>query len=162
MDGYLEDAIKRFRELQDQCDRALAQAPADSWDERLDPGSNSLTTLMLHISGNMFSRWTDFLTTDGEKADRNRDAEFEDADLTRERLLERWRGGWDCLFKALAPLSDADLGRVVLIREQPHTVLQAINRQMTHYAFHAGQMVFLAKHLVGRGWKSQSIPRKGF
>jgi hypothetical protein len=162
MNGYLEDAIARFKETQDQCDRALAQATADRWAIRLDPGSNSLATLMLHMSGNMFSRWTDFLTTDGEKPDRNRDAEFEDTDLGRDRLLARWQGGWHCLYEALAPLTAGDLDRIVTIRGQPHTVVQAINRQLTHYAYHAGQMVFLAKHLAGRDWKSQSVPRKGF
>lgn len=165
MDGtrYLADAVKRFRELQDQCDRALAQTPPGLWATRLDPGSNSLVTLMLHLSGNMLSRWTEPFTTDGEKPDRNRDAEFEDApDLDREALLDRWRRGWSCLFQFLEGLREEDLERNVHIRAQPQSVVEAINRQLSHYAYHAGQLVFLAKHLTGEdAWRNQSVPRAG-
>jgi uncharacterized protein DUF1572 len=164
MDGnaYLADAIKRFREAQTQCDRAIAQVPFALWSRRLDPESNSIVTLMLHLSGNMISRWTDFLSSDGEKPDRHRDAEFEDPDtLSREALLERWAAGWACLFDALSGLTAADLDRTVTIRSQPHTVMEAINRQLTHYAHHTGQIVFLAKHLSGPGWKTLSVPRRG-
>jgi hypothetical protein len=160
--AYLADAIKRFREAQSQCDRAIEQVPFERWNHRLDPESNSLVTLMLHLSGNMVSRWTDFLTTDGEKPDRNRDAEFEDPEtLPREALLERWSAGWACLFDALSGLTEDDLGRTVTIRAQPHSVMEAINRQLAHYAVHTGQIVFLAKHLAGPGWKSLSVPRHG-
>lgn len=162
MDGsaYLADVVKRFRELREQADRAVAQVPYELWSRRLDPGSNSLETLMLHLSGNMLSRWTDFLTTDGEKPGRDRDAEFEDPEsLSREALLDRWSKGWSCLFDALSPLSDEDLGRVVTIRSRPHTVVEAIDRQLAHYAAHVGQLVFLAKHLAGPGWKTLSIAR---
>lgn len=164
MDGnaYLADVIRRFREARSQCDRAVVQVPFPLWSRRLDPASNSIVTLMLHLSGNMFSRWTDFLSSDGEKPDRNRDAEFEDPDsLSREALLDRWSGGWACLFDALSDLTEADLGRTVTIRSQPHTVMEAINRQLTHYAHHAGQIVFLAKHLAGPEWQTLSVPRHG-
>lgn len=164
MDGteFLASAIKRFREAKGQCDRALAQVPPERWSERLDPESNSLATLILHMAGNMISRWSDFLTADGEKADRNRDAEFEDPQgLTHEALLARWERGWATLFAAIEPLTDADLSRTVTIRSQPHTVVDAIHRQVAHYAHHAGQMVFLAKHLAGAHWRTLSVPRGG-
>jgi hypothetical protein len=115
---------------------------------------------MKHISGNMRSRWTNFLTTDGEKPDRDRDSEFEQSDAdTREAVLTRWESGWRLLFEALDPLTEDDLQKTVTIRGEPHTVLQAINRQLTHYASHVGQIVFLAKHLAGPRWQSLSIPR---
>jgi Protein of unknown function (DUF1572) len=159
---YLADVVKRFREAEAQCDRAIAQVPFEFWSHRLDPESNSIVTLMLHLSGNMLSRWTDFLSTDGEKADRNRDAEFEDPDsLSQQALVERWRRGWACLYDALSRLSESDLERTVTIRAQPHTVVEAINRQVAHYAHHAGQIVFLAKHLAGSRWQTLSIPRHG-
>jgi hypothetical protein len=162
MDGqmWLEDVTKRFREAKAQADDTLAQVPFERWSERLDPESNSLVTLVLHLSGNMLSRWSDFLDSDGEKAFRDRDAEFEDAPgLTREALLERWESGWACLFAALAGLGDADLGRTITIRNKPLTVASAINRQVAHYAQHIGQMSFLGKHLLGAAWRTQSIAR---
>jgi hypothetical protein len=159
---YLVDAIKRFREAKDQCDRSLAQIPFERWSLRLDPESNSLVTLMLHLSGNMLSRWSDFLASDGEKPTRNRDAEFEDpAAMSRETLLARWEQGWTSLFSAVEGLTEADLGRVITIRSMPLTVVEAINRQLAHYAHHAGQIVFLAKHLAGADWRTLSIPRGG-
>lgn len=164
MDGnaYLADVTKRFRELRDQCDRAIRQVPEEHWGTRLDPESNSLLTLILHLSGNMISRWTDFLTTDGEKPDRNRDAEFEDpAGPSREAVLARWERGWATLFGALSGLTGDDLARTVTIRGQAHTVLEAVNRQLAHYASHTGQIVFLAKHLAGPRWQTLSIPRHG-
>jgi hypothetical protein len=159
---YLKDVIKRFREAKGQCDKAMAQVPGERWSARLDPESNSLETLMLHLSGNMLSRWTDFLTSDGEKPNRDRDAEFEDPrNISQERLLERWEQGWACMFAAVEGLTEESLGMVVTIRGEPHTVVEAINRQVAHYAHHAGQIVFLAKHLAGPEWQTLSIPRKG-
>jgi hypothetical protein len=161
-DAWLADVTARFREAKAQADRSLAQAPFERWSHRLDAGSNSLATLILHVSGNQLSRWTDFLASDGEKPDRNRDAEFEDAPgATREELLERWEAGWACLFAALAGLRDADLERTVTIRTKPLTVAQAINRQLAHYSQHVGQMTFLAKHLAGPAWNTLSVPRGG-
>jgi hypothetical protein len=160
--AYLADVVQRLREAQTQCDRAIAQVPFELWSHRLDPESNSITTLMLHMSGNMLSRWTDFLTADGEKPERDRDSEFEDAaGLSQAALLERWRRGWTCLFDALAALGEGDLERTVRIRAQPLGVVEAINRQLAHYAAHAGQLVFLAKHLAGDRWRTLSIPRHG-
>jgi hypothetical protein len=159
---YLADARKRFRETKAQCDGALAQVPFECWGLRLDPAANSLVTLMLHLSGNMLSRWTGFLTSDGEKPDRARDGEFEDpGGLTQEALLSRWERGWACLFEAMDALTEADLDRMVTIRTRPLTVVEAVNRQLTHYGYHAGQVVFLAKHLAPAPWRTLSIPRHG-
>jgi hypothetical protein len=126
----------------------------------LDANTNSIAVIMRHVAGNLISRWTDFLTTDGEKPDRNRDTEFElEPRDTRETILARWDDGWNLLFAALAPLTEADLSREVPIRGEPHTVLQAVHRQLTHYAYHVGQIVFLARHFAGTRWKSLSIPK---
>ena len=159
MNGYLPDALREFKKYRKMADAAVAQVPEGNWFVRLDPETNSLAVLMKHMSGNMRSRWTDFLTTDGEKADRNRDGEFEEETDTPATIRERWEKGWGCLFEAIEGLSDADLSRTVTIRGEPHTVLQALQRQLTHYAYHVGQIVFLAKHLAGPEWRSLSIPR---
>ena len=160
--AYLADAIRRFREAQAQAEGALAQVPFERWHQRLDPESNSLATLVLHLSGNLRSRWSDFLQSDGEKPDRDRDAEFEDpATLTQQLLLEGWSQGWTCLFAALTGLAESDLERTITIRAQPHSVVEAINRQLAHYPYHVGQLVFLAKHLAGRDWQTLSVPRRG-
>src|SRR5947207_15714781 len=127
-----------------------------------DAESNSTAIIVKHMAGNMRSRWMDFLTTDGEKLDRNRDTEFEDGPKTREALMELWERGWKYLFDALEPLTDDDLTRTVTIRTEPHSVMQAINRQVAHYAHHVGQIVFLAKHLTAKTtgkWESLSVPR---
>src|SRR6185437_13734339 len=125
----------------------------------LDGESNSIAITVKHMAGNMRSRWTDFLTSDGEKPDRDRDSEFADPPKTRDELLQMWEGGWTRLFSALEPLSDADLAKTVLIRGEAHSVMQAINRQIAHYANHIGQIVLLAKHFAGDRWQSLTIPR---
>ena len=126
----------------------------------LDGEANSIAVIVKHMAGNMRSRWTDFLSSDGEKPDRNRDTEFEDAPATREAVLALWEEGWQCLFQALEPLSEPDLQRTVTIRGEAHSVMQAINRQMAHYSYHCGQIVLLAKHFGHADWKSRSVPRK--
>lgn len=157
---YLADALRQLHKLKGQADRALAQVPDDRLFTALDAESNSIALIMKHLSGNMRSRWTDFLTTDGEKPDRERDAEFElAAEDTRAALFERWEDGWRRCFAAIEPLAAADLSRTVTIRGEPHTVLEAINRQLVHYAQHVGQIVFLAKHFAGPWWQTLSIPR---
>ena len=157
---YLADALAELRKYKGFADKAVAQVSDGDWFRRLDPESNSVGIILKHISGNMRSRWTDFLTTDGEKPDRNRDTEFEEAEGdTRDSILARWETGWRLLFDAIEPLTDEDLQRTVTIRGEPHTVLQAISRQLTHYAAHIGQVVFLAKHLAGSRWQTLSIPR---
>jgi uncharacterized damage-inducible protein DinB len=157
---YLADVIRRFREMKTMADRALSQVPESLWLRRLDPGTNSIATLMRHMSGNMNSRWADFLTSDGEKPGRDRDREFEDpneADLAE--LRSAWEGGWACLFRAVESLRPEDLERTITIRSQPHTVLEAIQRQLAHYSYHVGQMVFLAKHFAGEEWNTLSVAR---
>jgi hypothetical protein len=157
---YLDEARSRLRMVKGLADRALAQAPEAKWSEALGPEENSIAIVMKHMSGNMRSRWTDFLTTDGEKPDRNRDGEFEPAAAdTPAALRARWEEGWALCFRALDGLGEQDLGRTVTIRNEPHTVLQAVNRQVSHYSYHVGQIVLLARHFAGPGWKSLSIPR---
>ena len=156
----LADAIGQFRKYYALAGGALAQVEDADFFRTIDPESNSIALIVKHLAGNMRSRWTDFLTTDGEKPDRNRDTEFErEARDTREAILERWEHGWNRLFAALAPLTEADLSRQVPIRGEPHTVQQAVHRQLTHYAYHVGQIVFLARHFAGTRWKSLSIPK---
>lgn len=159
---YLQEVAARLRTLKDQADRALAQVRDEDLAVALDSESNSLAALILHLGGNFRSRWTDFLTTDGEKPDRDRDSEFEpDASLSRADLLARWEDGWSRFFATLASLSEEDLTRTVTIRAEPHTVLQAISRSLVHAATHVGQIVFLAKHLAGPRWQTLSVPRGG-
>jgi hypothetical protein len=157
---YLEDALYQFRKLKELAEKAMAQVADEHFLSVLDDEANSISIIVKHMAGNLRSRWTDFLTSDGEKPDRHRDSEFvtETGD-TRAGFMQRWEAGWRCLFEALEPLKAADLSRTVFIRSEPHSVIQAINRQLTHYAYHVGQIVFLAKHFAGSKWKSLSIPR---
>jgi hypothetical protein len=160
--SYLKDAKDLFRYYKKLGERAMAQCPDEGLFHVIDQESNSIAVLVKHLSGNMRSRWTDFLTTDGEKPDRNRDTEFEQPPETRAGLLEMWERGWKCLFDALSPLKESDMTLKVAIRTEPHSVMQAMNRQLTHYASHVGQIVFLAKHFaaVTTGkWDSLSVPR---
>jgi hypothetical protein len=159
--SYLTDAIEVFRQYQRLGERAMAQCPDDAFARALDPQSNSVATIVKHLHGNMLSRWTDFLTTDGEKPTRDRDGEFESPPATREETMALWEAGWACLFQALSGLTDADLGRTVLIRGEAHSVMQAIHRQIAHYASHVGQIIFLCKHLGHEHWQAITIPRKG-
>ncbi|HYO12377.1 MAG TPA: DUF1572 family protein [Thermoanaerobaculia bacterium] len=159
---YLDDVKVQFRKLKDLAEGALAQVRDEDLFATLDPESNNLAILMQHMAGNLRSRWTDFLHSDGEKPDRDRDSEFVlAAGTTREELFERWEEGWRCLFQALSALSEEDLALTVLIRAEPHSVIKAINRQLTHYGYHVGQIVFLAKHLASDHWKTLSVPRGG-
>jgi len=157
--SYLEDTLALFRMYKSLGERAMGQVSDEQLQRALDGESNSMAVIVKHLAGNMRSRWTDFLTTDGEKADRHRDSEFETPPATRAALMELWEAGWGCLFTALKPLQDLDLGRTVYIRGEPHSVMQAINRQVAHYAMHIGQIVFLGKHLQSSRWVSLSIPR---
>lgn len=156
---YLSDALAVLRQYKKMAENAMAQVPDDCLAVMLDPESNSIATIVKHIAGNQRSRWTDFLTTDGEKPDRNRDGEFEAPAATRAELMAQWEMGWECVFAALEPLTEGDLGRTVYIRGEAHSVMQAIQRQLAHYASHIGQIVFLAKHFQSSQWQSLSIPR---
>jgi hypothetical protein len=158
-DSFLTDAIRVLRYYKHLGERAIAQAPDEALGIALDEESNSIAIIVKHLRGNMRSRWTDFLTADGEKPDRNRDTEFESPAATRDQLIAQWEAGWKFLFDALAALTDADLGRKVLIRNEPHSVMQAINRQVAHYSYHVGQIVFLAKHFAAAHWTTLTGPR---
>jgi hypothetical protein len=157
--SYLEDALELFRQSKKLAERGMEQVTEEQLFTPLDPETNSIAVIVKHLSGNIRSRWTDFLTSDGEKPDRNRDGEFVDPPPTREALLKAWEDGWGCLFEALELLSEADLVRTVTLRGEPHSVMQAINRQVAHYGFHVGQIVLLARHFAGARWKSLSVPR---
>lgn len=155
----LAAVLEEFQKIKALADKSLAQLSDDQLHATIDPDANSIAILMRHMAGNMRSRWINFLTSDGEKPDRMRDREFEDPGQTREQLLAEWEHGWQCLFDALGPLTDADLQRTVVIRGEPHSVYKAISRQVAHYAGHAYQILLLAKHLAGPNWKTLSIPR---
>ena len=160
--SYTKDALDLFRYYKRLAERAIEQCPDEELFSTLDAESNSIAIIVKHMAGNMRSRWTDFLTTDGEKPDRNRDTEFEEPPSNRAELIGMWERGWKSLFDALEPLTDADLTRTVTIRTEPHSVMQAINRQIAHYSYHVGQIVFLAKHFaanVTAGWTSLTVPR---
>ena len=160
--SHLADSLSLFRFYKKLGEGALAQLPDNKLNHGLDPEALSVAVIVKHMTGNMRSRWTDFLTTDGEKPDRGRDSEFEaDHAYTRAEMMKLWEDGWDLVFAALGPLTEADLSRTVMIRAEPHSITQAINRQIAHYSYHIGQIVFLAKHFQSGKWKSLSIPRKG-
>jgi Protein of unknown function (DUF1572) len=157
---FLDDCGMQLRKLKTQGEKAIAQVTDGQLFATLDPESNSIAVIVKHVAGNMRSRWKDFLTTDGEKPDRNRDAEFEsDAADTRDAVMRRWEDGWTVFANAISSLKPGDLGKTVTVRGEPHTVVQAINRQMTHYASHVGQIVLLAKHFAGSNWQTLSMPR---
>jgi hypothetical protein len=157
--SYLEDSLSLFRYYKPLAERAMAQLTDEQLFQVLDPEMNSIAVIVKHMAGNMRSRWDGFPDADGEKPGRDRDAEFIDPPATREAMMQLWEEGWGCLFTALEPLSEADMIRTTNIRGERHSVMQAINRQVAHYAYHCGQIVFLAKHLQNRQWKSLSIPR---
>ena len=156
----LADHVREFRKLKNIAERAIAQVTDEDLSQTLDEESNSIALLVKHLTGNLRSRWTNFLTSDGEKPDRGRDSEFvADPEDTRQKLLEGWEGGWRCLFEAIDSLTPDDLPKIVTIRSEPFTVTQAILRQMTHCAYHIGQIVFLAKYFAGGKWQTLTIPR---
>lgn len=158
--NYFDDALKSFRAYKKLAEKAIAQVSDEEFFVTLDEESNSIAVIMKHMAGNMFSRWTDFLTSDGEKANRNRDMEFViEPQTTKDDVIDYWERGWKCVFEALEPLRPEDFEKKVTIRGEEHTIVQAINRQMTHYAYHVGQIVFLAKHFRSAEWKSLSVPR---
>ena len=156
---FLTTATKRLKYYKDLGDKAMAQIDPDGLFYSPGEESNSIAVVVQHMHGNMMSRWTNFLTEDGEKPWRQRDKEFENLPATREAILEIWEEGWQCLFGALNALKPSDLGKTVTIRQEPLTVIDAINRQLAHYPYHVGQIVYLARMLKKQEWKSLSIPR---
>lgn len=157
--SYLQDATDNFRHYKRLAERSFEQVPDQALTFAPDPGSNSIATLVKHLSGNMRSRWRDFLTTDGEKPERNRDSEFDAPFTTRAEMTAAWDTGWKLLFDTLATLSAADLDKRITIRGEAHSVLQAITRQNTHIAYHVGQIVYIAKHVASEQWNILSVPR---
>ena len=159
IENYKADAVETFRNYKKLADRAIGQVTDEEFFAVIDAESNSIAVIVKHVAGNLHSRWRDFLTTDGEKPDRDRDTEFEMIADTRESLLEFWNSGWQTLFQAIEPLTEEDFSKTVTIRGEPHTIVEAINRQLTHYSYHIGQIVFLAKHSRSADWKTLSVPR---
>jgi len=157
--SFLEDALTLFHGTKKLAEDGMAQVTDQELVTVLDGEMNSIALIVKHMAGNMRSRWTDFLTTDGEKPDRNRDSEFVAPPPTRDELRAIWETGWNHVWNALEPLTDADLGRTVMIRGEAHSVMQAVNRQLGHYAYHCGQIVMLAKHFRSEHWKSLSTPK---
>ena len=157
--AYLDDAYRAFRGYRRLGEGALAQVTDEELFRQLDPESNSIATLMQHLAGNMRSRWTDFFTSDGEKPGRHRDREFEPHRRSREELMREWNEAWDLVLATIQSLKPEDVLREVTVRGDRRTVLWAIQRQVTHYAYHVGQLVFLAKYFRGKEWKSLSIPK---
>ncbi|MFC5602832.1 DUF1572 family protein [Sporosarcina koreensis] len=156
---YLRVVRERFASIKGQGDKTFAQLDEDNFHWVLNDESNSIAILIQHVSGNMVSRWTDFLTTDGEKPDRNRDGEFETKRMSKEQLLACWQRGWGVFLGALESLNEQDLEKTVHIRGEAHSVIDAIERQMAHYAAHIGQIMFIGKQIKGEQWNSLSIPK---
>ncbi len=157
--SYLKSSKKIFTYYKKLGEDAMAQITDEKLFFQTNEDSNSIAIIVQHLAGNMFSRWTDFLTTDGEKEWRNRDSEFEEVIKTKKELLAFWNRGWQCLFDAIEPITEDDLDRIIYIRNEGHTIIEAINRQLAHYPYHVGQIIFLAKMLSKEEWKSLSIPK---
>ncbi len=157
---YLADIVRQLEKLRRLAEDALRQVRDEQFFQAPDPESNSIALILKHVAGNMRSRWRDFLTADGEKPDRHRDREFErEPTDTRAALMDRWEEGWSAALSTIRSLRPEDLQKTVTLRGEPHTVLEAINRQVPHYAYHVGQIVYLAKHWAGQSWRTLSIPR---
>ncbi|HLA57806.1 MAG TPA: DUF1572 family protein [Puia sp.] len=158
--NYINSVKNQFKQYKVLAEKAIDQVPDEKIYWQYNTETNSIAIIVNHLAGNMLSRFTDFYNSDGEKKWRDRDAEFENEQLSRERLKSLWDEGWDCLFLVLNKLSAADLSKVVIIRNEEHTVVEAINRQLTHYAYHIGQIIFIAKMALDNQWRTLSIPKK--
>ncbi len=159
METYLNSVKKEFARYKSLGDKTFAQVTDRGLFWRYNPESNSIATIVKHLAGNMLSRWTDFLTTDGEKPWRNRDTEFEDEISTRQQLMDRWEEGWACLFAALDTINEENWHNTIYIRNEPHSLTDAINRQLAHYPYHVGQIVFIGKMISEAEWTSLSVPK---
>lgn len=159
IENYHADALQSFRNYKKMAERAIEQVSDEEFFKVIDAEANSIAVIVKHIAGNLHSRWKDFLTTDGEKPTRNRDTEFEMIADTRESLMQFWESGWKTLFDNIEPLTADDFEKTVTIRGEPHTIVEAINRQLTHYSYHIGQIVLLAKHFKSSKWKTLSVPK---
>jgi Protein of unknown function (DUF1572) len=163
MDGnnYIASTKKQFAQYKTLGEKAMGQVPDDGLYWQYNPETNSIAIIVKHLVGNMLSRFTDFFTSDGEKSWRDRDGEFENEILTRDKLMAFWNEGWDCLFRVLNVLHEGDLSRTIMIRNEEHTVIDALNRQLSHYAYHVGQIIYIGKMITDSNWKTLTIPRKG-
>jgi len=159
IENFHSDAVQSFRNYKTMAERAMEQVSDEEFFAAIDEEANSIAVIVKHLAGNLVSRWSDFLTTDGEKPTRDRDAEFEIRDDSRELLMEFWELGWKTLFDNIEPLTVDDFSKTVTIRGQVHTIVEAFNRQLSHYAYHIGQIVLLAKHFKSSEWKTLSIPK---
>ena len=157
--NYISSVKNQFKQYKMLAEKAIDQVPDEKIDWQYNPETNSIAIIVKHLAGNMRSRFTDFYNSDGEKKWRNRDSEFENEELSRERLKALWDEGWDCLFQVLDGLTPGDLSKLIVIRNEEHTVVEAINRQLTHYASHVGQIIFIAKMILDNKWKTLTIPR---
>ncbi|MEP7075462.1 MAG: DUF1572 family protein [Acidobacteriota bacterium] len=157
--NYHSDALQSFRNYKKLAEKAIEQIDDEQFFEAIDSESNSVAVIVKHVAGNLLSRWADFLTSDGEKDFRDRDAEFEKTGGTRESLMKFWEDGWQTLFENIEPFTVEDFLKSITIRGEPHTIVEAMNRQLTHYAYHIGQIVFLAKHLRSAEWQNLSVPK---
>lgn len=155
----LPSSLRIFKQYKTLADTAIKQIDEAGFHWKPEPESNSIAIIMKHMSGNMLSRWSDFLTSDGEKEWRNRDSEFEEDNHSREDIMAAWEKGWNCLFRALEPLTNDDLGKIVHIRNEAHSVMEAVNRQIAHYSYHVGQIVYLAKAIQSDQWQTLSIAK---
>jgi len=158
-ENYLKSSKKLFAYYKSLGDKAIERTDEDGLHWQYNAQSNSMATIIKHMAGNSISRWTDFLTTDGEKEWRDRDNEFEDEHLSKPELTAYWNKGWQCLFDAIDPLTEADLLKIIYIRGEAHTVVEAMNRQLAHLAMHVGQLVFIAKMIAGEDWVSLTISK---
>jgi len=162
MEGnYIESAKKQFAQYRSLGEKAMDQVPDNKLFWQYNPETNSIAIIVKHLAGNMLSRFSDFFTSDGEKDWRDRDGEFENEELTRDKLMTLWKTGWDCLFAVLNTLQEEDLSKTILIRNEHHTVVDALNRQLTHYASHIGQIIYIGKMIMDSSWKNLTVPRKG-
>jgi len=159
MSDFLTSALKQFKYYKELGEKTFEQLPEEKLFWKVNGESNSIATIVKHLHGNMLSRWTDFLTTDGEKEWRQRDQEFVDDIQTKDELIKRWNEGWDCLFTSLTPLTESDLSKEIFIRNMGHSITEAIQRQLAHYPYHIGQIVFIGKMVVDQEWESLSIAK---
>ena len=158
-ENYLESVTKQFEYYKMLGEKTFDQIKEEDIFWQYNSESNSIAVIVKHLWGNMMSRWTDFLTTDGEKDWRNRDAEFEQDIRSKEELLAKWNEGWNCLFEAINSINKEDFGTIIYIRNMGHTIVEAINRQLAHYSYHVGQIVYIGRMIKGEEWKSLSIPK---
>ena len=158
-EAYKKSTLKEFKNYKSLAEKSFAQIDEQDFYKSTDENSNHIATIILHMHGNMLSRWTDFFTSDGEKEWRNRDAEFETILFSKEELLNKWEQGWKCLLDVIENLEETDLNKTIYIRKEPHHVIEAINRQIAHYSYHVGQIVYIAKEIKKENFKSLSIPK---